>query len=80
MKKNCNNSPVYWKMRNGRLIDVDLMDVNHLRNVLKIIIRNNQKVQISCPDNISKTLDMKDEKPYLGYRFHDDENRSNQWN
>ena len=39
------NSPV-WKMRNGRLISVDDMDINHLRNVLKIIIRNNHKVQV----------------------------------
>ena len=46
MKKNCNNSPVYWKMRNGRLISVDDMDINHLRNVLKMIIRNNHKVQV----------------------------------
>ena len=38
-----NNQPVYWKMHNGRLIDVDLMDVNHLRNVLKMIIRNREK-------------------------------------
>lgn len=38
-----NNQPVYWKMRNGRLISVDEMDINHLRNVLKMIIRNSQK-------------------------------------
>lgn len=54
------NSPVYWKMRNGRLIDVDLMDVNHLRNVLKMIIRNNQKVQTTCPHNATQALDMED--------------------
>jgi len=47
------NSPVYWKMRNGKLISVDDMDLNHLRNVLKMIIRNNQKVQNTCPHNIS---------------------------
>ena len=47
------NSPVYWKMRNGKLISVDDMDINHLRNVLKMIIRNNQKVQTTCPHNIS---------------------------
>ena len=41
-----NNKPVYWKMRNGRLISVDDMDINHLRNVLKMIIRNNHKVQV----------------------------------
>lgn len=34
---------VYWKMRNGRLISVDDMDINHLRNVLKMIIRNREK-------------------------------------
>ena len=33
-------------MRNGRLISVDDMDINHLRNVLKMIIRNNHKVQV----------------------------------
>lgn len=34
--------PVYWQMRNGELISVDDMDVNHLRNVLKMIIRNSK--------------------------------------
>ena len=33
-------------MRNGRLISVDDMDINHLRNVLKMIIRNNYRVQV----------------------------------
>ena len=37
---------IFWKMRNGRLISVDDMDINHLRNVLKMIIRNNHKVQV----------------------------------
>lgn len=38
------NSPVYWRMRNGKSISVDDMDLNHLRNVLKMIIRrHNQK-------------------------------------
>ena len=39
------NSPVYWKMRNGKLISVDDMDLNHLRNVLKMIIRNREKAR-----------------------------------
>lgn len=30
---------VFWKMRNGKLISVDDMDINHLRNVLKMILR-----------------------------------------
>lgn len=36
------SAPVYWKMRNGELISVDDMDVNHLRNVLKMVIRNSK--------------------------------------
>ena len=31
---------VYWKQRNGVLISIDDMDVNHLRNVLKMIVNN----------------------------------------
>jgi hypothetical protein len=34
---------VYWTMRNGQQIDVDLMDINHLRRTLKMIIRNSKK-------------------------------------
>lgn len=34
---------VYWKMRNGELVSIDDMDINHLRNVLKMIVKNSQK-------------------------------------
>ena len=37
-----NKESVYWKMRNGKLISVDDMDINHLRNVLKMIIRKSK--------------------------------------
>ena len=40
------NQPIYWKQLNGKLISVDDMDENHLRNVLKMIIRNNQKTKL----------------------------------
>ena len=30
----------YWTMKNGQKIDIDLMDENHLRNALKMILRN----------------------------------------
>ena len=66
-------------MRNGKLISVDDMDINHLRNVLKMIIRNNQKVQNTCPHNATQALDMENVESYLEYRFHDDECRGNQW-
>lgn len=32
---------VYWRKKNGDLISIDLMDIDHLRNVLKMLIRNN---------------------------------------
>lgn len=35
---------VYWTQKNGQQIDVDDMDINHLRNTLKMIIRNQRKV------------------------------------
>ena len=38
-----NNQPTYWKMRNGELTSIDDMDVNHLRNVLKMIVNNSNK-------------------------------------
>ena len=31
-------------MRNGELIDIDDMDINHLRNTLKLVLRNRETV------------------------------------
>ena len=31
-------------MRNGELIDVDNMDINHLRNTLKLVLKNRETV------------------------------------
>ena len=36
---------IYWTMKNGQKISVDEMSVEHLRNTLKMIIRNSQKKQ-----------------------------------
>ena len=38
------NSIVYWTMRNGQKIDVDTMDIQHLRNTLKMLIRAKRAV------------------------------------
>lgn len=38
------NEKVYWKMRDGNLISVDDMDINHLRNTLKLVLRNRETV------------------------------------
>ena len=43
------SNKVYWTMKNGQQIDVDLMDENHLRNTLKMILRNRQKVVVTKP-------------------------------
>ena len=48
------NNIVYWKMRNGVLISVDNMDINHLRNTLKIIITNREKALQSKPKPVFK--------------------------
>ena len=41
MKITKNISAVFWTTKDGKKINVDDMDINHLRNVLKAIIRNN---------------------------------------
>jgi hypothetical protein len=38
------SNKVYWKQRNGELIDIDNMDINHLRNTLKLVLRNRETV------------------------------------
>jgi len=36
---------VYWTMANGQKISVDDMDIQHLRNTLKMLIRNIEKAK-----------------------------------
>ena len=38
---------VLWTMRDGNKINVDHMDINHLRNTLKMIIRTNSVSPLS---------------------------------
>lgn len=42
-EKQMSKEPVYWKQRNGVLISIDNMDINHLRNTLKMIVNNSNK-------------------------------------
>jgi len=37
---------VYWTMRDGTKVDVDAMDVNNLRNTLKMLIRSANNIAI----------------------------------
>lgn len=41
----------YWQKKDGSYVHIDTIDVNHLRNILKMIVRNNIKVTKSS--NIS---------------------------
>jgi len=47
MKKN----KYYWTMKNGKKIDVDDMSEQHLRNVLKLILKRN-KIYNQCDATI----------------------------
>jgi hypothetical protein len=35
---------IYWTMKNGQKIDVDTMDIQHLRNTLKMLIKAKRAV------------------------------------
>jgi len=37
--KNMSKEIVYWKMRNGKLVSVDEMDTNHIKNAFKYLIK-----------------------------------------
>lgn len=41
----------YWRMRNGELIDIDKMSVTHLRNALKMIVRNRRVSHVKVEIN-----------------------------
>lgn len=41
-------------MRNGKLISVDLMDNNHVRNAFKMLLRNLQKLQQNDSKPVTK--------------------------
>ena len=40
-----NTNQVFWTMKDGTQIDVDTMDITHLRNTLKMIIRNIEAIK-----------------------------------
>ncbi len=50
---------VYWKMRNGELISVDEMDINHLRNTLKLIIKNKNRLKTALNEKLEKERHIK---------------------
>lgn len=45
-------------MKNGTKIYIDEMSIEHLRNTLKMIVRQSQSIQKTCPHNIEQAFDM----------------------
>lgn len=56
-----NKEVIYWTTKEGKNIDVDEMSIEHLRNVLKMIIKQSAKVQKQCPHNNEQAMDI---EPY----------------
>lgn len=40
------STKVYWTTKDGNKIDIDQMSENHLRNALKMIVRNASKLSV----------------------------------
>lgn len=36
---------IYWTMKTGEKVDIDEMSINHLKNTLKMIVRNIEKLE-----------------------------------
>jgi hypothetical protein len=49
MSKTINMETVYWTMKNGQRISIDDMDVTHLRNTLKMIVKSIKVKPVSKP-------------------------------
>jgi len=49
---------VYWKQRNGELISVEDMDINHLRNAFKYLIKHNTNVVKQANEIVDKYNDL----------------------
>ena len=65
-----NKEIVYWKQKDGKLVSIDDMDTNHIKNVLKQIVKNSNKhkVQKQQPD-----IDHHEFESDLGYDFNSSE-------
>lgn len=44
------NNKVYWTTKDGRSLDVDEIEINHLRNLVKYLIIKNEELQAQIDD------------------------------
>ena len=63
---------VYWTQKDGKKIDIDEMSISHLRNTLKMIIRNISKSE----ERLFKHQDKDDRKFQLNGDMAEEFNRS----
>lgn len=45
---------VYWTTKSGQKIDIDEMSVDHLRNTLKMIVRQSTKAPLTSPTTLEE--------------------------
>jgi hypothetical protein len=45
---------VYWTMKDGKKISIDDMDINHLRNSLKMVVRGLERLKLQQKKSIPK--------------------------
>jgi hypothetical protein len=64
-----NNKPVYWKMRNVKFISIDDMDINHLRNTLKMIVKNSNKHKKQVAFELKGDMANEFNNNYIGDEF-----------
>lgn len=72
------NETIYWTTRDGSKIDVDAMSTGHLRNVLKMIIRQNPP-QINKTDNIGMAFSDEEIKHITEKSEYEIMNQNNYW-
>ena len=48
------DNTVFWKMRNGKLVSVDDMDINHIKNAFKHLIKHHQTVVQQANEVVDK--------------------------
>jgi hypothetical protein len=53
---------LYWTTKNGSKINIDEMSIEHLKNTLKMIVKQNQTVQKNCPHNINDAIAFSDKE------------------
>jgi hypothetical protein len=53
---------VYWTTKDNRKINIDEMSVDHLRNIVKMIVKQSQDFQNTCPHNVDDAMSLEREE------------------